>query len=435
MLTYLRHGAEHWLKWINRDTGRRSDAASAYIHATRAKHENLHLQCNTKVDRVIIENGVATGVVTVPTMPVSSTDQVQRRTFKARKLIIVSCGTLSSPLVLQRSGIGDPEKLKKVGIKTVVDLPGVGLNFQDHYLHFATYRATPQTESFDDFVRGDPDVQKKVFDEWALKGTGPLATNGIEAGVKSRPTKEELDEMKNWPTPEFVTKGGWDDYFKNKPDKPVMHYSVIAGWFGDHLDMPPGKFFTMFHFLEYPFSRGFTHVNSPDPYESPDFDAGFMNDKKDMAPMVWGYIQSRETARRMRAYAGEVTAMHPHFSYSSAAKAKDMDVATRNAYGGPNHITSNIVHGSWTSPMDQGKQPEANLLNSNVQVTREPIKYSKEVSRLTILSNISDISRMLRTLRNGFSDTLRLPGIRWVPAVWGPRRVTMLSSMVSWMRD
>jgi len=28
-----------------------------------------------------------------------------------------------------------------------------------------------------------------------------------------------------------------------------MHYSVIAGWFGDHMLMPPGNFFTMFHFL------------------------------------------------------------------------------------------------------------------------------------------------------------------------------------------
>jgi hypothetical protein len=41
--------------------------------------------------------------------------------------------------------------------------------------------------------------------------------------------------------------------------------------------MPPGKFFTMFHFLEYPFSRGFTHITSPNPYDAPDFDAGFMN--------------------------------------------------------------------------------------------------------------------------------------------------------------
>jgi alcohol oxidase len=58
--------------------------------------------------------------------------------------------------------------------------------------------------------------------------------------------------------------------------------------------MPAGKFFTMFHFLEYPFSRGETHIVSPDPYEAPDFDAGFMNDERDMAPMVWGYIKSRK---------------------------------------------------------------------------------------------------------------------------------------------
>jgi len=130
------HGAEQWLKWINRDSGRRSDAASAYIHATRAKHQNLHIQCNTKVDKIIIEDGVAVGVATVPTKKIHGQGD-KRRIFRARKQIIVACGTLSSPLVLQRSGIGDPEKLRKVGVKPLVDLPGVGLNFQDHYLHFA----------------------------------------------------------------------------------------------------------------------------------------------------------------------------------------------------------------------------------------------------------------------------------------------------------
>lgn len=65
----------------------------------------------------------------------------------------------------------------------------------------------------------------------------------------------------------------------------------------------------MFHFLEYPFSRGSTHITSPDPYAAPDFDTGFMNDERDMVPMVWGYIKSRETARRMDAYAGEVETM------------------------------------------------------------------------------------------------------------------------------
>lgn len=147
----------------------------------------------------------------------------------------------------------------------------------------------------------------EVYEEWNLRGTGPLATNGIEAGVKIRPTAEELKDFERWPTPHF--KDGWKSYFEKKPDKPVMHYSVISGWFGDHMLMPAGKFFTMFHFLEYPFSRGSTHIKSPDPYEAPDFDTGFMNDERDMVPMVWGYIKSRETARRMDAYAGEVEAM------------------------------------------------------------------------------------------------------------------------------
>lgn len=57
-----------------------------------------------------------------------------------------------------------------------------------------------------------------MLTQWS--GTGPLATNGIEAGVKSRPNAEELKEMKKWPFPEFVE--GWESYFKNKPDKPVM---------------------------------------------------------------------------------------------------------------------------------------------------------------------------------------------------------------------
>ena len=71
----------------------------------------------------------------------------------------------------------------------------------------------------------------------------------------------------------------------------------------------------MFHFLEYPFSRGSTHIKSADPYEAPDFDTGFMNDERDMVPMVWGYIKSRETARRMDAYAGEVQAMVSYTDY------------------------------------------------------------------------------------------------------------------------
>ena len=94
-------------------------------------HENLYLACNTKVDKVIIENGRAVGVQVVPTKPLSP-DQVGQnrlscgchritlfqqgsRIFGARKQIVVSGGTLSSPLILQRSGIG--KKLSRLSTR------------------------------------------------------------------------------------------------------------------------------------------------------------------------------------------------------------------------------------------------------------------------------------------------------------------------------
>lgn len=45
---------------------------------------------------------------------------------------ILCAGALHSPQILQRSGIGPPPILKGAGIDVLVDLPGVGANFQDH---------------------------------------------------------------------------------------------------------------------------------------------------------------------------------------------------------------------------------------------------------------------------------------------------------------
>lgn len=182
--------------------------------------------------------------------------------------------------------------------------------------------------------------------------------------------------METWPTKGF--RQGWETYFKNRPDAPVMHYSVIAGFFGDHMTIPPGNYFTQFHFLEYPFSRGSTHIKSADPYEVPDFDAGFMNDERDMAAMVWGYIKSRETSRRMDAYAGEVTTHHPFFKFDSPARAQDMDLATTKHYAGPNHLSAGIQHGSWTVPRAKGKEPKTSYLSSNQHEILHDLEYSYE---------------------------------------------------------
>lgn len=80
----------------------------------------------------------------------------------------------------------------------------------------------------------------------------------------------------------------------------------------------------------------------------------------------------------MDAYAGEVTGMHPFYAFDSPARALDMDLATTNAYAGPNALTSNIQHGSWAMPLKSGKVPSVSWLNSNQQEIRDDLVYSKE---------------------------------------------------------
>lgn len=47
-------------------------------------------------------------------------------------MVILCCGSLGTPEVLERSGIGDPVVLAEAGIEVQVDLPGVGAELDDH---------------------------------------------------------------------------------------------------------------------------------------------------------------------------------------------------------------------------------------------------------------------------------------------------------------
>ncbi len=51
-------------------------------------------------------------------------------TVHASRLVVVSAGAMGTPLILERSGIGAASILEKIGIKQIVDLPGVGKDYE-----------------------------------------------------------------------------------------------------------------------------------------------------------------------------------------------------------------------------------------------------------------------------------------------------------------
>jgi len=59
---------------------------------------------------------------------------------RAKGEVILSAGSIGSPEILQRSGVGPAEWLGEFGIATIADKPGVGRNLQDHLQQRAVYR-------------------------------------------------------------------------------------------------------------------------------------------------------------------------------------------------------------------------------------------------------------------------------------------------------
>ena len=109
--------------------GLRWSAANAYLRPA-LKRKNLRAETRAMITKIVFENNRAVGVEYV-------LDSQMKRAM-ARKGVILSAGAINTPQILDLSGIGNADDLKKLGIPVNVHLPGVGQNFQDHlemYFH------------------------------------------------------------------------------------------------------------------------------------------------------------------------------------------------------------------------------------------------------------------------------------------------------------
>jgi len=139
-------------------------------------------------------------------------------------MVVISAGALSTPLILQRSGIGQSAKLAEIGIPVISDLPGVGNNYQDHQLIMSAISRVEADidETGDGIISADPDVLSRLSEEYKT-GKGALAWNYADAGGKLRPTFTDMKEMDSF---EFEKK--WIEFFIDKPEKPVMFVVLLA---------------------------------------------------------------------------------------------------------------------------------------------------------------------------------------------------------------
>ena len=206
-------------RYIHPDTGLRQDTAHQYLHPRLrdGKHPNLHVVVESQVARVVVEDGRAVGVVFRPNPQFHPEDSKKERTVRARKQVVVSCGALGTPLVLERSGIGRPEILSEAGVPLVAENQGVGVGYEDHHSVPYSFKTNLDHEStINGFVFGTLDPAELI------KSKAPiLGTNGQDIGAKFRPTEEEAAAL----GPDFLE--AFKEHYKNKPDKPLVGMSLV----------------------------------------------------------------------------------------------------------------------------------------------------------------------------------------------------------------
>ncbi len=103
--------------------GRRWSSADAFLRPA-LKRGNLRLVSGALVEKVVMKNGRAVGVLY----------KHRGRTINALAdgEIILSAGAINSPQLLKLSGIGPASQLSSLGIGVEKDLPQVGQGLQDH---------------------------------------------------------------------------------------------------------------------------------------------------------------------------------------------------------------------------------------------------------------------------------------------------------------
>ena len=104
--------------------GRRMSTARCYLDPVR-KRPNLHIETGALTEAIVLEGKRCTGV------RYSIDGQV--RHAQAGREVIISAGSINAPQLLELSGIGQPERLRDLGIDLRHALPGVGENLRDHY--------------------------------------------------------------------------------------------------------------------------------------------------------------------------------------------------------------------------------------------------------------------------------------------------------------
>jgi choline dehydrogenase-like flavoprotein len=170
--------------------GRRMSTAVCYLDPVR-RRPNLAIQANALTECLLLDGKRCVGV--------RYSVGGQQREARANREVVVSAGSINSPQLLELSGIGQPDVLKRAGIEVRHELKGVGENLRDHYsprMKWAVPGALGMT--YNDKARGLGLVGQALRYALTHKGLLGLPAAPIRAYIRTRPGLDAPDAAISW---------------------------------------------------------------------------------------------------------------------------------------------------------------------------------------------------------------------------------------------
>ena len=230
---------------VNQKNGRRWSAASAFLKPALAR-PNLTLITQALVERVEIAGRMAMGV--------TLKRGAEKKTLLARREVILSAGAVNSPVILERSGIGDGDRLRALGVPVVQHLPGVGENLQDHLQLRCIYKVHGARTMNTDYHSG---IKRTLIGlDYALRRRGPLTMAPSQLGAFTRSSA-----------------------YYDTPNLEFHIQPLSLEKFGDALHAFPA--FTVSVCNVRPTSRGSVHARSANPSDPPRIIANYLSTPED----------------------------------------------------------------------------------------------------------------------------------------------------------
>ncbi|KAF8207871.1 hypothetical protein K438DRAFT_1814488 [Mycena galopus ATCC 62051] len=271
---------------INPGNGSRSDSNFGYI----APYAGTNLVILTGYQVTQINwNSTTTGAVVAGGVTFAASAEDRAYTVNAAKEVILAGGTIGSPQLLQLSGVGPQSLITGLGMESVIDLPGVGANLQDHLSASIFLNAT----SNDTWaaLKFDQDLWDEQLAIWRENGTG-LWTYWNEA--TAYPAMADLmgSNTSTWVADLDLTTALSTSASAAFMDPTVQagvqaQYAILANWAAsanigqvelifNMFGAAPGEIGIQFC-LQHAFSRGYVQINSTSAFAPPVINPNYLS--------------------------------------------------------------------------------------------------------------------------------------------------------------